>query len=776
MIDIDKAFNPETKSVHAYYQSPGVGFYIPLYQREYSWDNDNIDQLLDDVAGGVDSLIENPKDEIRFLGTIIAVKVVDKRKIYPIDPQGLPSLIENIIDGQQRLSTIALFSILLYKHIHLIENKLKASSEDEMLIVEQLKEICNYWKAKLIDVFSLDLKRGTPHRKPKIIRGNKDQWTKDGDIEKNYVSEVANHIAAFIGFVYAYEDADEQARKTLKIPKLNTNNRAGKNLNRIDRWLRNTIISAHNTEASDFLPAWDIIQKIDQENIWQYDRQDLKELVLKKEKDNKRSLGYNICSLVQLFSVIHYLLDRCCFTIIQPMNEDWAFDMFQSLNATGTPLTAIETFKPTVVNVTDAQSNKQYKGSESEISFEKVDCLFTGTKSASQKSKLANEFLTSFALVANGYKLESHFSKQRRWLEDTYAKFKTFQAKNDFIHFFGNYAKFYKDVWIDYKGENNVPITAISSHKEAEITSLIILYLKESNHKMAITILGSFYKDVIDGKENSITNFVEVTKLIGAFYTLWRSADSNAKLDNVYRAFFRGEDDSIKANNWEKKRHINLDELRPFLQKKLDEKGIGNKESWLRKAKNYLSHNKSKSVSKFTLFVTAHDTIPDSDNLGLMKKGTPRTANYLTLRRWNSKDLKTIEHVAPQKPSSQDLRLWDTALYGDDERFQSIGNLTLLPAKVNISASNKGWVEKHLYYQHLCQRDQQKLQELANKARSKGLNLSPDTISMLQDSNFNDHIEPIVNLGEDGVWDAEFVEKRSIRMLEILWDITHKWY
>lgn len=75
MLDIDKAFNPETKSVHAHYQSSGVGFYIPLYQREYSWDSDNIEQLLDDVSRGVENLIGNPKDEIRFLGTIIAVKI-----------------------------------------------------------------------------------------------------------------------------------------------------------------------------------------------------------------------------------------------------------------------------------------------------------------------------------------------------------------------------------------------------------------------------------------------------------------------------------------------------------------------------------------------------------------------------------------------------------------------------------------------------------------------------------------------------------------------------
>jgi len=74
------------------------------------------------------------------------------------------------------------------------------------------------------------------------------------------------------------------------------------------------------------------------------------------------------------FCLCYYLLQRCCFTLIEPVSENWAFDMFQSLNATGTPLTALETFKPLVVSLV-ASNNGGFKGSKSEEYFEQVDQL-----------------------------------------------------------------------------------------------------------------------------------------------------------------------------------------------------------------------------------------------------------------------------------------------------------------------------------------------------------------------------------------------------------------
>lgn len=73
--------------------------------------------------------------------------------------------------------------------------------------------------------------------------------------------------------------------------------------------------------------------------------------------------------------------------------------MFQSLNATGTPLTAIETFKPTVVNTIDNEPECQFKESDSDKSFKKVEEFLSDATTAQQKNKRTNDYLTSFLLL-----------------------------------------------------------------------------------------------------------------------------------------------------------------------------------------------------------------------------------------------------------------------------------------------------------------------------------------------------------------------------------------
>ena len=53
-----------------------------------------------------------------------------------------------------------------------------------------------------MDVISWDLGLGAPERKPQIIRGNVDKWTKDGEADENYKSPLANYLAKFLDFVY----------------------------------------------------------------------------------------------------------------------------------------------------------------------------------------------------------------------------------------------------------------------------------------------------------------------------------------------------------------------------------------------------------------------------------------------------------------------------------------------------------------------------------------------------------------------------------------------
>ena len=192
-LDFDKLFEPSNKSVLDFYRQSGVGYYIPDYQRDYSWDKENINQLLSDIAEGVDRLvtIKSTDKEIHFLGTVITVW--DKNNKNK-DPKGKPTRIDMIIDGQQRIITITLMASVFIKTLAKCLSQIKASSP----LYDSVKEIVNTWNTRLMDIISFDLLRGKPHLKPKVIRGGIDYWTADDDIIDAYQSEFAQYQALFI--------------------------------------------------------------------------------------------------------------------------------------------------------------------------------------------------------------------------------------------------------------------------------------------------------------------------------------------------------------------------------------------------------------------------------------------------------------------------------------------------------------------------------------------------------------------------------------------------
>ncbi len=291
---------------------------------------------------------------------------------------------------------------------------------------------------------------------------------------------------------------------------------------------------------------------------------------------------------------------------------------------------------------------------------------------------------------------------------------------------------------------------------------------------MAVTLLGCLYNDVLNGKPNSITTFVDGVKAISVFYILWRACDSNSGIDNYYRNYFKGKDDDVNPHHWLKEKgSIDLADLKKYLKTSLfADKGIVIKQDWLAKAKSYLKYDSSSSVCRIAILIAAHDTIVDDANAGLMKLGKNNSSQFLKLNNWTSDDFRDIEHIAPQESDGS----WDTGLYDlNSKLFDTIGNLTLLPSEINISASNKGWKTKFLYYQHLGIKDLQKMRELAAKAATEGILLNQSTVELLQNSNHNEHIVPILSVGENGKWDAELVSKRSERMLELMWDKVIKW-
>lgn len=85
-------FVPASLSIGDVFTSGDIIFQIPDYQRPYSWVDEHVDQLWDDILEAYENNKEGDSiDSNYFLGSLI---VVQNGKI------------EDVVDGQQRLTTL----------------------------------------------------------------------------------------------------------------------------------------------------------------------------------------------------------------------------------------------------------------------------------------------------------------------------------------------------------------------------------------------------------------------------------------------------------------------------------------------------------------------------------------------------------------------------------------------------------------------------------------------------------------------------------------------
>ncbi len=366
--------------------------------------------------------------------------------------------------------------------------------------------------------------------------------------------------------------------------------------------------------------------------------------------------------------------------------------------------------------------------------------------------------------------MRQQFSAQRKWLIDAYTENDKIDVREEFIRRMANTATYCSKL-IYYSNRKNIH-NALSeiedvSESDRKRAILCLLYLQDAGHKMANTIISRFYALVIRNEPNSNIEFVFASKVVAAFFTMWRSALPNSGLDDVYRDLLRDKMSWKKGNS-----ELTVENLKEYFRNKLNDKGIGTKDDWKRKAIQYLRYDNAKHVCRFALFVTAHDTILDPNVPGLMKIGISSSSPYLEPSKWDDEDFKNIEHIAPKSQTFNSL--WDNALYKNED-YEQIGNLTLLPREINRSAGNKGWIEKWIYYRHLAETDPNKLKVLKKEAENNGVNLQAETIKLLQNTSHKHHIVPIVQLGASGKWDKAFVEKRTERICDILWERMNEW-
>ena len=336
-LDIHNEYNSSGESIYDLLGRTEEGFFVPLYQREYTWEEDNINQLFDDLVSGTLDLTDN-SDATTFLGTTILTTLHNKQDAVKLgEDRAQPTAVQQVIDGQQRISTLALISIQLIVHLERHRRGLPDKPPYTDLRKAATETVCH-----LRELYSIQLGRGSvPPKKPKIICAREDRWTYAGT-GNAYPSPVASYIAAFI--------RPNDSKAALKALDKVRGARVRGNVNLINDRL-GEICDAHlpDTNLFDQFPTGKkITTKPMQEYVLGFADENVKSVVDKKETDREDN-NYFAAAIYQILLTTYYLLRRCGVNRLQPTHAGWGFDMFQALNATGTPLTVIETFLPHVM-------------------------------------------------------------------------------------------------------------------------------------------------------------------------------------------------------------------------------------------------------------------------------------------------------------------------------------------------------------------------------------------------------------------------------------------
>ena len=696
-IDLNNAYNSFGESIHDLFDQIEEGFFVPLYQRDYTWEEENINQLFDDIISGVCELVdEEGSHSTTFLGTAILTSLVDKRDtIKPGEDRAQPTAVKLVIDGQQRIATIALMSIQITECLKALGAKLPEDPEDD--VVNVLKEHCSDLLGKLGQLHALRLGRGArPSLKPKVIRASEDQWTFDGD-DSSYLSPVTRYIANYI----RTSDPD----KAFKSVDTVGGARVRRNVKLIDRWLHD-ISSAHTPDTrlhEQFPVGKRVVTDRIQHCILGFSDDKIRTAIAKCETTEEQGENH-AASIYSIFLFTYYLLRRCGVNRLQPAHEEWGFDMFQALNSTGTPLTAWETFLPQIMRE-EQRSGNEWRRTPSKEHVDEIEELFESTRSNEQKNRRTNELLGAVRLCYDGTKLGNKFSRQRRWLTNVYEReLDTISRKREFLENVAGVADFFCSAW--YMEDEHKPhfIKCVENHPQGALASLLVQYLKDARSNLSAPILARFYSQVYNGEPAGVDEFVEAAKACAAFFTLWRSANSTSGLDDIYRRYFSKHE---KEHCWNAVQgRLSADGLKKHFSEALKDKGIDDKTSWLTASERFLLYTEVREICRFVLFVAGHDQIPDHQNPGLTSQGNIGVCDLLNLNRWKARDHKTLEHVAPQRPPPS--HSWDKRIY-DGSKFHDIGNLLLLPKDINEFVDNKEWSVKFFHYCHVGSRSARKL-------------------------------------------------------------------
>lgn len=789
MSDLNNIFTPKTESIYDFFSANGRGFFIPIYQRPYTWGKEQIESLFDDIFNGFESLLTNEsnyKTPVTFLGSIIAV-INQNRELYTNKPHEAPENILNIIDGQQRLSTLFTLLTILHCKINLeyytlfsIEEirKIDYSENDEdidnKIIIKIISDLSETLRDCIMERQKTSKSKGAFY--PKIARATKDVW----DVKKGeYRSPIANFIHNYINIFITEEnystkectDCNEFKKfyNSLK-NELNDFGRTDK-----DYKTHNSAVKLIKEKIEDFL------QNKNEEYYPTIDD-------YKNFKKNQGLTNFDLTvffkdekfiQLGKLAFLAYFILNRICITTITAQDEDYAFDIFESLNTTGEPLTAIETFKPKVIqwkekiNFIDSDESKMFD----HIKY----YLDKYSKNESDKASLSGELVIQFAQLYAGRKIGNKLNYQRSFL-------KSFDEKNTdkakFVETLSDIAIFYAEIWNE----------GIYLDQEA---TFCLSFLRDLKHTILVPLLVAYSKEILNERKSlkdqqfstdnkdlttASKNLNELIKACTAFSVIWRAYFGATKgIDQIYRNLlsqgYPYEKDFPKDQKIFQNFNIasnnplpSVSDIKKAFNSILKEKAFKNYQEWETEVLKNDFFPTNKLLARFILFVAIDKTVTDPNQEWIRIKGKDQLTSILDKEAWESRLFSTIEHIAPQNNNN-----WQSMDIYDQKLEHKIGNLTLLPQDDNSRVSNVDWNTKQIYYKFLSAKTTSDEDEILKEINSKEQNYLRKFKEHYTQGKYK-HIEFVTTVANwPTEWTPDSVQERGKNICSCAWETLMKW-
>ena len=766
-----------------------AGFVIPEYQRPYDWSEENIDRLFSDILTGFARLNEASKSTnvasgFAFLGSVILVE----SEPHDRDFEGFSY---SVIDGQQRLTTLALFACALSVALRKLKSALSGEIvADDNLLKWLIREIDHRTKELDGCVFGKQIvDTGKTYPFPRIIRsgGSEKDDSRGSSIRTaQYFSSIARVLNEYSKYVA--EDDKDNPGKNFVFPELRESSETIKLTSNYK--IIQKLVDCINE------PDWYMERDFDQLEISSIDKTRYRNLFSKLGEDqDKINVVLRDVKRIKLIEPLirtllfsSYFCRHIVLTLVITKSESAAFDIFDSLNTTGQPLTALETLRPRVVTYEKEKGDiRSYAGSESEQAFIKIaNHLDEQYPDTSKKQLITKELIVSFRLYLDGKRLPKDLSSQRQFLSTSYdhaiknGKSKAHKGMSKahvFVNEIANLSEF-RYHYFDNRGISNEQQKFHTSKKNKEHVQILSAFIFSMKTTISIPILFRYW-NFTRGKLDE-GQFIEVLRAIVAFILLRRAATgTTANIEHDFRSLMAVESSSrtgIKGGNCIGLAFDNeassISELKTDLLTCLKNSITSDftKENWVSRVVENPLYRQSRDLVRFMILVAADGANPSANGTWSKSEArSPGSSEFLNYETLTGTLYKSVEHIAPDSKNSDG---WDDTLYEDDLVRHKLGNLILLPTKENASIGKQSWAKKRIFYKAATAKDQPELQQWLVEAKNNSVVLPKSTEKLLQNGNRLKLLKPLKDLE---TWDRYIVEERSKNIAELCWDFVRPW-